>query len=179
VTVRATGTLKLQERSNIRSETQGTTLEPSPSEAPAGTIDVTAGTIELRRNSTIRTNTFGQGDAGNVIVHADSISIDGTDAELSTGIASNAGDSNRAGIRIGNAGKVVVNAHRIDLVEGGTIQTETWGRSGGTVLARADHLVISGLGNTGILSRARRNARTGNAAIGNAGSITNGQGRPG
>ncbi|HZI75462.1 MAG TPA: hypothetical protein VFD73_15860, partial [Gemmatimonadales bacterium] len=37
---------------------------------------------------------------------------------------------------------------------------------------RTDQLVISGLSNTGILSRARRNPRTGNAATGNAGSIT-------
>jgi filamentous hemagglutinin family protein len=168
VTVRATGTLRIHDISNIRSETNTNTAISSE----GSILNVTAGAIELRTGSTIRTNTFQRGNAGNVIVHADYISIDGTGSGRTTGIAGDAGDADRTGRGIGNAGHVTIDANKIELTNGGVIQTETWGENGGTIDVQVDHLVISGLGNTGILSRARRDSRTGNAAIGNAGSIT-------
>jgi filamentous hemagglutinin family protein len=162
------GTLTLHDRSSIRSETRSN----SPSTGEGSTVSVTAGTIDLRKAGGIRTDTTGLENAGNVIVHADRIVIDGAGTGLKTGLASGAGEQGSAGDRIGNAGEVLVGAGRIDLVNGGTIETQTYGGEGGTISVTAKHLLVAGLGNTGILSSAlRENSGDRAGARGNAGSI--------
>jgi large exoprotein involved in heme utilization and adhesion len=174
------GTLRIHNNSNIRSETHSDIASSGE-----GNISiVTTGSIELNKGGGIRTNTYRRQDAGIITVRADNIYISedfvavNGETRLPSSISSNAGDAGLAsqgisGSLIGNAGHVTVNARRIDLADGGTIQTESWGRGGGTITVHAaGHLVISGLSNTGIVSRARRHRTTGNGAIGDAGSIT-------
>jgi large exoprotein involved in heme utilization and adhesion len=136
----------------------------------AGNVTVEAGDLTVRDGASIASITRGRGRAGAVNVRADRIFASEDGSGNSTGIQSDAGTAITG--PTGPGGTITVSAREVMLYDGGIIQSETWGEDAGMINVQTDRLVISGLGNTGILSRARRNPRTGNAATGNAGNIT-------
>ncbi|WP_172428430.1 beta strand repeat-containing protein [Azospirillum brasilense] len=130
------------------------------SSGQAGTVDVTTtGPLSLTRTGEIASNTFGDGDAGNVLVRADTLTIRGIDgATLRTGIGSVA----EAG-SLGSAGTVSVTAAgELAISHGGEITSGTFSRgNAGDVAVQAGSLSIAGNGGldfTGISSNANRNS---------------------
>ena len=97
----------------------------------AGSVEVsTTGSISLVNGGQISADTFSGGNAGNVTVHARSISIDGQGSYVYTGssygytgIFSNAYRGST-----GNAGSVeITTAGKLDIKNGGTISADTFG----------------------------------------------------
>jgi filamentous hemagglutinin family protein len=105
-----------------------------------GNVSVTADDVKLTGNARIAAITQGSGDAGNVIVTADSLFIDGMDLGVgSTGIVADV----EAGC--GNGGNVIVQAHDVKLVAGGLISARTLAEGdGGDVDVTADSVLIDG-----------------------------------
>ena len=133
------GKITLQ-TNNLLIAREGTTLTTgvrsdarSDSTGHAGGVSLQATGIELLDSGTIRSNTFGQGDAGMVQVDTDRLLID--DAFLSVNTTSSA---------TGNGGKLVINASDIEVRNTGQITASTSGQgNGGFIDITTDHLIIS------------------------------------
>jgi filamentous hemagglutinin family protein len=162
--------------SSIQASIQSTTSNPSGPTASAGSVTVIADTLELRNGGSIHTLTQGSGGAGTVRVEANRLFVSGYGSYFATGILSDAGFSLIAGEVSGAAGSVTVIVRgMLELHDGGVIRSDTWGTGkAGTVHVEADHLVISGYGNTGITSDTRAHPKTGanRSATSSAGNVT-------
>lgn len=119
----------------------------------AGRVVVDAARLRLTGGARIDASTLGAGPAGLVRVAADEIVIEGDGRGAFTGIGSDSIVGARAdftgigaGAEVGSsgdAGRVVVRAGRLEIVNGGQIRTPTFGpgRAGGVVV-EADQLTI-------------------------------------
>jgi large exoprotein involved in heme utilization and adhesion len=133
----------------------------------AGQVSVTAGELQIRGGGQITSSTFGDGDAEQVTVRADRLTVDGEGKSnpFFSGIFSDAvtGSDNRAG-------QVEVTAGELTLLNGGYISSDTYaGGSAGPVVVHADRLLISRNGAvtfTGISSVAE------NQSTGSAGQVS-------
>ena len=169
----------------ISSETDGTTdLNGNPTGlgGNAGSVNVTISGALVITGGKIDTNTFCNGNAGNVTVRARSLSINGAAVpDAITGILSDsngyAGDTTDAG---GNAGTVEVNVAGLLQISGtGKIAAATFTSGlGGNIDVHAGTLSISGeltgltaqalgLGNSGSI-----NVNAGTVIVANGGTIT-------
>jgi large exoprotein involved in heme utilization and adhesion len=144
-------------------------------------VTVTAGSIVLRNNAQISSNTNTSGDAGSVVVTATgSILIDGAVHTLGTdftGIASVANDTGE--FTFSRAGSVTVNVGGdLVLVRNGQIATDTYtnGDAGAITITVGGALVIDGNGQLGKITGIFSDSFV---AAGNAGTIniTAGAGR--
>jgi filamentous hemagglutinin family protein len=128
-----------------------------------GTVQLSAVSLEISGNSFLGANTLAEGNAGRVIAEADQLSIDGAGTDFA-GIISNAEEGST-----GDAGLVRVRAGRLDIVNGGEIDSSTSAEgNAGSVTVEADQLNIDGAGAggfTGIQSEARE------GSAGNAGEV--------
>jgi large exoprotein involved in heme utilization and adhesion len=88
----------------------------------------------------ILSDAFGQGSGGNVNIQATSININQQNAAIVTGI-----DASSEPAATGSAGDVIVKADQIQILNGGDIQSQTFGRgNGGNVGIDASELTIDG-----------------------------------
>jgi large exoprotein involved in heme utilization and adhesion len=115
-----------------------------PTRPPAGTggrIEVTAGELQVRTGGVISATTFGAGDAGTVSLRADRLLIISRDgAPTGSDIVSNTNAT-------GAGGRIEVTAGDLQVLNGGQIRANTFGAGdAGTVIVRADRLLISGDG---------------------------------
>ena len=140
----------------------------SGSAGTAGSVIVSADSINLLRTGQISSSTFAGGDAGTVTVNAGTLSADGGGrADFGTGIFSNANSGST-----GKAGSVAVSANVITLNDQGLINSSTFGTGNAgkvqvTGVGPASSITIDAGngGPTGILS----NAQSGSS--GAAGSV--------
>jgi filamentous hemagglutinin family protein len=114
----------------------------------AGSVTVKAQTLlTVRSRGSISSDTFGSGDAGDVVVTADSLLIEGNNVDGFTRIASSALNTST-----GNAGKVTVDvAGTMSIVDGGNISSETFGpgRAGNVFVSAKAITIARGLISTG------------------------------
>jgi filamentous hemagglutinin family protein len=140
-----------------------------------GNISITTGSLSLTNSAQLLANTFGQGNAGNVIINArESVNVEGVDRQgLPSAIFSDtvAGAEGRGGeiriaadsIRIADGaivstatfnrfggGSVTLNASTFEATEGGQVITTTSGNggAGNITLNIADRITLSGVGSS-------------------------------
>lgn len=93
----------------------------------------------------ILTDTFGFGEAGNLIINAESIELielKNRDLALLTGLSTSA----RRGSRDGNAGDIVVNTNSLKLINGAGIRASTSSvGNGGNISLNAQNIELSGI----------------------------------
>jgi filamentous hemagglutinin family protein len=107
-----------------------------------GTIVVKTGLLSITNGASINGTTFGTGNAGNVRIIADSITIDGTTPNGSG--ASSIGSSVNRNAN-GNGGSVVVETRSIKITNGASINANTFGTgNAGSVRVIADSIVLDG-----------------------------------
>jgi filamentous hemagglutinin family protein len=129
----------------------------APSSGRAGSVSIDAAEIVLRNGGGVRTDTLAAGDAGDVVVKAGSLLVDGDNSQIASGAA--AGSSGRAGL-------IEVDAADVALQRGGRITTSSAGRGkAGTVRVQAGSVRVDG-SDSGIISEA-----SGQAGV-NAGTVT-------
>jgi len=131
----------------------------------AGNVEVHADKISLLRGASISSDTYSSGHAGNVTVVAGEVLIDGTaNAESFTGISSDSVTG-----ASGSAGNVQVTADKLTLMNGGAItsDTSTVGNAG-SVVVHAGSLILSGSTPLHGASRIQSRALDG---TGNSGSV--------
>ncbi|MGC9506064.1 filamentous hemagglutinin N-terminal domain-containing protein [Baaleninema sp.] len=101
----------------------------------AGNINVVANTLEIRDGAFLSANTRGEGDGGTVTVEVtETVVISGTNAEgFPSGIGSQVGSTGR-----GNAGGVRVFARTVEVRDGGSLSSSTFGEGdAGTLTVEA------------------------------------------
>ena len=113
-----------------------------------GAINITTGALSMRSGGQIATNTFGQGDSGNIRIQArDRISLDGF-VTLPDGTVSPSGIISSVSVpeAIGDGGKINISTRTLSITSGAQIQAETLGRgNGGDIHINArDQLRIDG-----------------------------------
>ncbi len=139
------------------------------SSGAAGSVLVEAGVLRIEDGAQIRSNTLGEGDAGNVIIRVrDTLTITGESlvrGNTSSIVATATSTSS------GAAGSVLVEAGGLRIEGGGRISSSTFGEGdGGDVTIRVRNtLTITGEGSDGSLSRISALADEG--ALGSAGSV--------
>ncbi|MGZ5051495.1 MAG: beta strand repeat-containing protein [Methylobacter sp.] len=121
----------------------------------AGSVSVDSRQLDILSGGAITSNSYSAGDAGTVRVVADTLRIDGQYGYSDTGIASDA----RSGSS-GNAGSVIVSAKNLEVLNGGTISSNTLSSGdAGAIVVEADMLRIDGQGGsrqTGIVSESSK-----------------------
>ncbi|MBI1891794.1 MAG: filamentous hemagglutinin N-terminal domain-containing protein [Burkholderiales bacterium] len=108
----------------------------------------TSGNVSILNGGEISSNTYAAGDAGQITVKANNVTVDGQGSTIDTGIFSNA---NRGST--GEAWSVAINlASDLFIVDGGKISSTTAGSGdGGIVTVNAKNIAIDGKGRrTGI-----------------------------
>ena len=112
------------------------------SKGDAGRVEVvSAGLLELLSGGTISANTYGEGDAGDVIVHAGEFRADKREGGKLTGVMSDAMQPSK-----GNAGTVDVKVDNVmELIGGARISSSTYSDgSAGDVLVKAGKIWAEG-----------------------------------
>jgi filamentous hemagglutinin family protein len=126
----------------------------------AGNIAIKTGALDIRNGGAITSSTIAEGNAGNVDVVADVVTIDNQGgARYVNGIVSRAEKGSS-----GQAGNVTVKAGTLNILNGGIISSSTFAQGGaGRISVTADTLSIDDTVNspvdTGIVSRANEDSR--------------------
>ncbi|MGD1899735.1 MAG: filamentous hemagglutinin N-terminal domain-containing protein [Phormidesmis sp.] len=125
----------------------------------AGSIQIAAGSLDMKNGAQFQSTTDGRGDAGNVTIQAqDRISIEGVDPDIPS-IATTIFAITREGAQ-GRGGNVNMTADLIRLIDNGLVSTTTDNRfAGGSVTAQANTLELIGGGR--ILTRTGGDGRAG------------------
>ena len=144
----------------------------STGEGPAGNIGVTADTIALAGQSAISSNSTGQGTAGNIGVIANTITLSGQSAISSAAILTSTGGSGTVDI----VARDLLELSGVSAISTGSVNSNNAGKI--TLTAGQIDLIGSGLPN---LPNNPANARitSSNTGTGNAGDITITQTTPG
>ncbi|WP_027156500.1 two-partner secretion domain-containing protein [Methylobacter luteus] len=173
--------LKMDQGAKILADTNG--------KKDGSKIDVRlTGDMDMKSGGIISASTFGSGSAGNIIINAKNLSIDGQTTNLNgqktyvpTRISSTAGSGETADKKIGNAGNITVDiADHLSLIGGGQINASSFSTGdAGRITVNAGQLLIDGqdalllrdnLGSsvqTGIFAAAAKNwsGKGGNIAV--------------
>ncbi len=135
------------------------------SQGSSGNVLVTVNNgLQILNGGTISAATFGNGEAGNVAITAQQLTLDRQDSNLVTGISSDAKPDSG-----GNAGMItLVVKEAFQILNGGIVSADTFGNgNAGNILINAKQLTVDGQGNdsfTGISSDAELNS-SGNAGV--------------
>ena len=120
-------------------------LNATLSKGNAGNIVIKAEQIALKEGGQILNRTFGLGDSGNidVIVFGEMIASGADNRNNHSGVTGQAGDNDIH--NTGKAANIHIQADKITLLEGGSIESDTSGAGqGGKILIQVNELIISG-----------------------------------
>ena len=136
----------------------------------AGGVEITTANLSLTNGGTLGASTFGQGNAGTVIINASgTIFVDGEDPSDETTVGGIASIVSSEGV--GNAGGVEITTGNLSLTNGGVVTASTFGQGdAGTVTINASGTIsVDGEdleeSNSGIASNVN------SEAVGNAGGV--------
>ncbi|XWK88914.1 MAG: filamentous hemagglutinin N-terminal domain-containing protein [Phormidium sp.] len=115
------------------------------SRGSGGKLTIETGTLSIRDGGSVSTATWGQGNAGNLLVKAtDLIEVVGegpVTPELPNGILSSLNSDVVTDV-VGNGGNLTVETQRLSVRDGGQVSTRLYGQGkGGTIQVKASELV--------------------------------------
>lgn len=156
------------------------TIEAAPGDG--GSIDIDAAKLTLNNGAQINTETFGVGNAGDLIINvSEFIELTGTNAyELISGLVANTRPEQANAVVTGNGGDISVNTSKLIVQDGAQIAsfTESQGSGGNITVNALESILLSGTATTTQFNIGRTGvtAGTGNFsdesnATGNAGNI--------
>jgi filamentous hemagglutinin family protein len=133
-----------------------------------GIINIITGSLSLTNGAILNTNTYGQGDAGNISITArDRVSFDGVGSEGISSAAFSQVDSQG----IGRGGNISITTATLSVTNGGEVTTSTFGRgdAGNITITASDVVSFDGIGSNGFASGVASSVQPG--VIGRAGGI--------
>jgi filamentous hemagglutinin family protein len=114
-----------------------------------GDVRITADSLFLANGTRLQTTTFGQGNAGNVIINArDRVSLDGPNQkDLTSAILSNVGNDDPSMNAVGNGGDIRITTGSLSLTNGGELQAITYGQgnAGNVIINARDRVFVDGI----------------------------------
>jgi large exoprotein involved in heme utilization and adhesion len=132
----------------------------------AGDINITAEKLSLTNGGVVNGSTFGQGNAGNIIIDATDVSADGVGSNgFASAIASTVGETG-----VGDAGDINITAEELSLTDGGVVNGSIFGQgNAGLVTIEAGNIFANGVGSNGFASAIA--STVGETGVGDAGGI--------
>ena len=130
----------------------------------SGDIIIDVEEIDIFNGGLIDALTFGRGNGGTLMITAKRILIDDQDSPVATGISAGSIFANEGG----KGGDIFINATDLRVVNGGLIDTETSGRTGGNITIVSNSIILDNMdsGNfTGISARSSGSGNGGNIDI--------------
>jgi filamentous hemagglutinin family protein len=124
--------------SGITSQVSGPTAR-----GRGGDVIVRTGLLTITNGANINSSTFGNGDAGNVQIIANTIALNGTtpNGQFGSGIFSQVSRPTA----VGNGGSVNVQANTLTIAKGASVSSSTFGNgNAGSVRIRADSIAVDG-----------------------------------
>jgi filamentous hemagglutinin family protein len=110
----------------------------------AGRIEIQARQLQIADGAIISSETYGDGNGGNIFLVVDTISLSGAYEGIGTGISVSSTENST-----GHAGKINIETHQMYLKGAAQIQSATFGSGeGGSIYIKTTELVISGQNNT-------------------------------
>ncbi|MBD3885871.1 S-layer family protein [Phormidium tenue FACHB-886] len=111
-----------------------------------GNVEINTGSLEVINGAQIAAATFGQGDAGNVLITAtDRVVLDGTGANgFPSAAFSSVGAANFDEVAVGEGGNVEINTGSLEVINGAQIEASTLGRgdAGDVLIIATDRVVL-------------------------------------
>ena len=116
-----------------------------------GDIRINAGSLTVANGAELNTNTFDQGNAGNITINTrdrvtvDGVSTDGFSSRVSSAVSSRA---------VGNGGEIRIATDVLAVTNGANVSTSTFGQgNGGKIVINArDQTIVDGFGSNGNFS---------------------------
>ncbi|MGB6297633.1 MAG: filamentous hemagglutinin N-terminal domain-containing protein [Rivularia sp. (in: cyanobacteria)] len=142
------------------------------SSASAGDVTLTTRILNIRNGARISTESFNQGQAGNLTVTAsESLNITGIGTQNNNTVPSGLFTSTR---NSGAAGKLrIVNTGIVKVQDGGRVSTSTLGQGqGGNLEVDADSIEVAGISNNQVIHSFLGSETTGIGSSANAGDVT-------
>ncbi len=167
VTVTA-DSLKIDDRANSPVRT-GIFSRAEEGSGHGGNLAIKAGTLDILNGGVISSSTFTQGDAGNITVAADSLTIDtqGGPSNSATGIISRANGGSS-----GQAGNVSVEAEALNILNGGVVSSDTFAEgNAGNIMINTGTVGVAGKNYNGDESYIS-SASWGGSSSGRTGDVT-------
>ncbi|HEY9729884.1 MAG TPA: filamentous hemagglutinin N-terminal domain-containing protein [Chroococcales cyanobacterium] len=132
-----------------------------------GSIEIGARSLSLTNGAVITTSIDGTGNAGSVIINAETVSFDGQGSLNPTGAFSTVKENG-----IGQAGSVNVTARSLTLTQGAALISSTLGQgNAGNVTIKADTVSFDGEGSNSLFPFSGAYSRVEEGAVGQGGSI--------
>jgi filamentous hemagglutinin family protein len=135
-----------------------------------GNIQINTSELKLANGSQLSASTYGQGDAGNVIINATkSVSLDGSESDIFSTVGSVNNSQNN--FAVGKGGNIQITTDQLSLTNGAQLQGSTFGRgNAGNVIINAPRVTLNGssviFSTVGTVNNNRNNL-----AMGNGGNI--------
>jgi large exoprotein involved in heme utilization and adhesion len=132
------GSIVLADKASIFSSSSGA--------GAAGNIQISADTLRVSSRSAISTNAFGSGPGGNIDIAARKVTLEGAGAPLGPNDSIVSAIASQASAGGGAAGHISIKAGQLEVLDGGKISTQTFGRgNGGNLEIAADSVLVSGI----------------------------------
>jgi filamentous hemagglutinin family protein len=134
--------------SAIGSLTQGDLAETARGNSEG--IEINTNSLSLTNGGLISTTILGQGDAGQIAITANSITVDGQDSQgIVSGIFSGVTPTGR-----GNSGGIEIDTHSLSLTNGGEILASTFGQgnAGQISITASESIIVDGESSGGLVS---------------------------
>ena len=147
VVINATKSVSLTDSGTDAFSTVGTVNNPQNNLAigNGGNIQITTSELSLASGAALVASTYGQGNAGSVIVNApNSVSLNGSGSAIFSTVGSS--NSNQNNIVRGNGGNIQVNTSQLSLTNGAQLQASTFGKgnAGNVIINALDKASIDG-----------------------------------
>lgn len=132
-------------------DSRGSVNASSSSALRGGDIDVDVDDVQILGGSNVIASALGTGDGGNVQVRAETVRVSGVHPQAFVDVTgketlSPSGIASQAGTSTGSAGDVVLDADKVEILDGGRLTAETFGHGdGGNVVLTAGEVVVSGV----------------------------------
>lgn len=131
----------------------------------AGTVNIKADSLSVFQGGIISSNTYGIGDAGDIVCEVGKTLIKGNNAWLSTNTI------NEKNANVGNAGIINIKGDSLKVLQGGIISSSTYGTgNAGNVICDVRNVLVGGQGKNTFISSNTQNETIANA--GDAGAIS-------
>lgn len=139
-----TGSLTLTHRGSIAS--------PSFGPDGSGNIDITADSLQVLDGSNVLSSAFGLGDGGDIGIRAKRVVVSGVNNQpFKDNINGNlslspSGIASQGGLRGGHAGDIRISADTVEILDGGALNTSTFGPgNGGNIILTANKVLVTGV----------------------------------
>jgi filamentous hemagglutinin family protein len=132
-------TINVSESTNLTRDSQ--LRSDTRGEGNAGNIDITTGSLSLMEGSRLLSSTYGQKNAGNITIHAsDNVSFDGVSTRVESEFPVSGVFSNVESGAAGDGGNINIKAGRLSITNGAQVQT---------LVRRSSSDFLPGRGNSG------------------------------